>query len=136
MNLTTKAVGERTEAIVLAELLKAGYVVLLPFGDNQRYDMVIEENGIFKRIQCKTAHTVASGTAIGFKTASSYAHRGRPSRGYKGEADLFGVYAPSTGKVYLVPVDAVGVSSCNLRLTASRNGQVQGVRLAKEYELK
>jgi len=29
----------------LAEFLKMGFPVLLPFGDNQRYDMVIEAGG-------------------------------------------------------------------------------------------
>jgi len=45
----TKAIGEISEAIVLAEFLKMGFPVLLPFGDNQRYDMVIEAGGRFLR---------------------------------------------------------------------------------------
>lgn len=41
----TKSIGEITEAVVLAEFLKAGFPVLLPFGDNQRYDAVVEVRG-------------------------------------------------------------------------------------------
>jgi hypothetical protein len=37
----TKSIGEISEAIVMAEFLKAGFPVLLPFGDNRRYDMVV-----------------------------------------------------------------------------------------------
>src|SRR5262249_30713483 len=51
----TKSIGEVSEAIILAEFLKAGFPVLLPFGDNQRYDMVVEVGGRFLRVQCKTA---------------------------------------------------------------------------------
>ena len=136
MSETSKTVGERTEAIVLAELLKAGYVVLLPFGDNQRYDMVVDDGGKFLRIQCKTARLISNGGVLYFKTCSTYAHRGRPTRGYRGEADLFGVYAPELGKVYLIPVDDVGESAASLRVTPARNGQTNGVRLAEQYELK
>ena len=131
--MNSKTVGERTEGIVLAELLKAGYVVLLPFGDNQRYDLVIEVEGQFKRIQCKTAR-LAQGV-LRFKTCSSYAHRGRGQRGYRGEADLFGVYAPAIKKVYLVPVDAVGESEATLRLEPAKNGQARGVRMAQDFEI-
>lgn len=135
--MNTKSVGERTEAIVLAELLKVGYVVLLPFGDNQRYDLVIEQDGIFKRVQCKTAQLSArSENALVFPTCSTYAHRGRSSKDYRGAADYFGVYSPDTGQCYLVPVDAVGVKVAHLRLAPARNGQVANVRLAQDYLLK
>jgi hypothetical protein len=46
-------VGARTEAIILAELTNRGYRVLLPFGYNQRYDLVLEIDGSFG-VQCKT----------------------------------------------------------------------------------
>ena len=32
-------IGQRTEAIVLAALVRRGYRVLTPFGTNQRYDL-------------------------------------------------------------------------------------------------
>jgi hypothetical protein len=40
-------VGLRTEAVILAELLRRGYQVLVPFGVNQRYDLVIDLDGEF-----------------------------------------------------------------------------------------
>jgi PD-(D/E)XK endonuclease len=51
-----KATSERSEGIVLGELMKLGKVVLFPFGNNQRYDLVIDEgDGRFVRVQVKTA---------------------------------------------------------------------------------
>ena len=35
----TWAAGDIPEAIVLAEFLKAGFPVLVPFGHNRRYDL-------------------------------------------------------------------------------------------------
>ena len=47
-------VGHRTEAAILSELVRRGYAVLLPFGVNQRYDLVLDLEGRFVRAQCKT----------------------------------------------------------------------------------
>ena len=71
-------------------------------------------------------------------TAITYARvGGKPHirKGYKGEADYFGVYSPDTGKVYLVPVDEVPGAIAKLRLHATKNNQQKGVRWAKDYEI-
>jgi len=44
----------RTEAAILGELVRRGYKVLIPFGTNQRYDLVFDLDGDFARAQCKT----------------------------------------------------------------------------------
>jgi PD-(D/E)XK nuclease superfamily protein len=56
-------VGQRTEAIVLAELVRRGYRVLTPFGTNQRYDLAIDLGDRFLRAQCKTGR-LRRGTII------------------------------------------------------------------------
>lgn len=105
--MNTKDVGDVTVAMVLASLVKAGRAVLIPFGDNRRYDLVIEEDQCFKRIQCKTGHMMSNGS-IRFSTCSSTFHRsGGRKMSYRGQADLFGVYCKETNKVYLVPVELV-----------------------------
>jgi hypothetical protein len=130
--MNTKDVGERSEAMVLAALLKAGKTVLQPFGDNQRYDLVVEEAGKFTRIQVKTARRVKG--ILSIPTCSTYAHRGRPRRDYRGQADLFMAYCPDTDKVYRIPVELVGRTHVYLRLEAPRNGQSKRVRWAKDFE--
>lgn len=129
--VNTKTIGERSEAIVLATFLRAGKVVLQPFGDNQRYDFVLDEGGKFIRVQVKTVHLKA-GYLCGYTCSSSY-HRGGKKRLYHGEADIFALYSPDTDKVYMVPVNDVG-ACINLRLTPAKNGQKSRVRLAKDYE--
>ena len=136
-----KAVGERSQVIIIFRLLEAGYNVLTPYGDNTRYDLVIEDaDGNFYRIQCKTGWVENDGAYIAFKTASSYYHTraGRTSHGrrdYRGQIDYFAVYCPDTGKVYLVPIDHVGTASAHLRLLPTANKQEKYVRWAKDYEL-
>jgi len=130
-----KTIGERSEGMVLAALLRAGKVVLQPFGDNQRYDLVIDEDGTFVRVQCKTARWRREGESFQFDSCSSQVHRGQGKRGYRGQADVFGVYFPVTDTVYLVPVDDVGTNLVVLRVAAPKNGQKKGVRMAADYRL-
>lgn len=130
---TPKETGERSEGLILAALLQAGKVVCLPFGDNQRYDLVIDEGDRFVRVQCKTGRVVKD--VVVFHSCSLHYHRDKGSRSYRGQADLFGVYVPDLHKVYLVPVADVAVSNGALRLSPPKNNQTKGVRYAATYEL-
>lgn len=122
--------------MVLAALLRAGLVVLVPFGDNQRYDLVIDDGGRFYRVQCKTAHLSRAGRegTILFDTCSSQAHRGKGRQGYRGQIELFGVYSPDLDRCFLVPVGDVGGVEATLRL---RDVTKPGPRpkLAEDYAL-
>lgn len=132
--MNTKARGDISEAKVLAALVAAEKTVLVPWGDNQRYDLVVEaDGGNFSRIQVKTGALVNG--RIKWATASTYAHRGGSRRDYNGDADSFAVYCPDNDKVYLVPVGEVGVVNACLRLSAPKNGQKAGIRWAEDYEL-
>lgn len=129
-----KAKGERSEACVLAALLKQGYVVLMPFGDNQRYDMVIESGGCFMRVQCKTGR-LRDGI-IAFQPGSRAGGQGR-RRGYQGEIECFGVYCPDNDTVYIVPIgDCPGRNLMHLRVDQPKNGVcISTMHWARDYEL-
>lgn len=95
--------------MLLARLVQAGERVLIPFGENVRYDLVIDQDGSFIRVQCKTGRLKDG--AVRFPTCSSTYHhpanRGISNchQGYTGQADVFGVYCPDTGGTYIVPVE-------------------------------
>jgi PD-(D/E)XK endonuclease len=132
-----KQVGDRSTLAVMLALAGAGYSILLPFGENTRYDLAIEKDGRLFRVQCKTGR-LHNGTVL-FKTASTYSHHPRPAvamRSYHGEIDYFGVYCPGNGAVYLIPFEAApNRSSAALRVEPSRNGQKKRIRDAAEYEI-
>ena len=48
--MNSKAKGQLSEARVLYEFQKYNIPVCLPWGDNERYDMVAEFDGKFNRI--------------------------------------------------------------------------------------
>ncbi len=112
-----KAIGENSEAQALARLLGMGKVVLLPFGNNQRYDLVIDEGGVFIRAQVKTGR-LRNGV-VSFRTCSTNGFTG-VSKGYTGEADVFLVYCPENREVYQVPVAEVGREKAHLRVDSGK----------------
>jgi hypothetical protein len=127
-------VGQRTEARILAYLVGHGYSVLIPFGVNQRYDLVLDLGGNFVRAQCKTGR-LRQGSIV-FRSSSVITSKTRNVlRGYAGEADVFLVHCPQFEPVYCVPVSEARVSQMYLRVEPCRNGQHERVNWAREYEL-
>ena len=134
-----KDVGDVTQAMVMARLVEAGKQVLVPFGENVRYDLVIDDLGSFVRVQCKTGR-LRNG-AVRFPTCSSTYHHpanqglANCHQGYRGQADVFGVYCPETDSVYLVPVEDLGSRSGYLRVVPTRNRQMKRIRWARDFEV-
>jgi hypothetical protein len=116
-------------------LSEAGYAVLVPFGENTRYDLAIDDGDSLKRVQCKTGRLREG--AVRFAACSSYAHHPNPKmvvRDYLGQIDYFGVYSPQTGGAYLVPVEDAQVRKAgSLRVTPAKNRQRRKIRLAADY---
>lgn len=130
--MTTARKGNTTEAAVLSALVERDFAVLVPFGEGHPYDLVVHLTAdLFLRVQCKTAR-VQKGCLL-FNSRST--DHGRGAGTYLGLADIFGVYCPATGSVYLVPVHEVPTSTAYLRIEPARNNQQRGIRYAADYEV-
>ena len=132
-----KDVGDRSTLAIILALKNAGYGVLLPFGENTRYDLAIESSGSLQRVQCKTGRLLNG--AVCFRTASSYYHHPNPkapAKHYRGQVDFFAVYCPETCGVYLIPIsDVPSDATASLRIRPARNNQRQRIRMAMAYEI-
>lgn len=53
--MNSKNVGNIGEAKTLAKFVELGIPVYIPFGDNEKADLVAEFNGKLNKIQCKTS---------------------------------------------------------------------------------
>jgi PD-(D/E)XK nuclease superfamily protein len=127
-------VGYRTEAAIMAALVKRGHRVLLPFGVNQRYDLVIECEGRFLRAQCKTGRL--RNEAVQFSAQSIQSNTWRTqTRSYEGEVELFIVHCTENDCIYVIPADEVPRCGMYLRLDPPPNRQCKGIRWVKDYEL-
>jgi hypothetical protein len=127
-------VGLRTEAVITSEPLRRGVRVLTPCGFNHRYDLVLDLDGEFVRVQCKTGRLRRG--AVHFNSESVRSNSSTAiRRPYDGEADGFLVHCPDTDEIYAVPVADAPKRSVTLRVDPTANSQTKGVRWASDYVL-
>ena len=130
----TKSIGDRSEMEAARALVRAGYIVSVPFGDSHRYDLIADKDGIMSRVQVKTGR-LRNG-AILFSPWSSHTHRNGPSiRTYAGEVEYIAVYCRETEGVYLVPIGEVNTMG-TLRVLPTKNRQRTHVRWASSYAVR
>lgn len=133
----TKAVGDRSELEVMGALIRNGYRIALPFGENHRYDLIADDGERLYRVQVKTGRLRKG--AIRVACHRSHAHRRKPGeraiRSYRGEVDYLAVYCPETKKVYLLPESELVDSFGHLRVNPAKNRQSRKIRWAWQFEL-
>jgi len=136
--MNTKDIGEICELKIITRLRELGFPILIPFGDNQRYDLVFEKENVFYRVQVKKGKLLKN-NSITFEPCSSYRHRRKVNtrRIYKNEIEYFGVYCFENNKTYLVPIsDVENIKTLvTLRLEKTKNNQEKNIRWAKNYDL-
>lgn len=129
--MNTKRIGDISEGEITIALLKAGKNVLKPVGDNNRYDLVIEDSGQFFRVQCKTGKLINGSIRANLRSVYLTTN-GTKVENYKGQIDFLAIYCPQVDKVYLVPETDIGRKQINLRIDESSG---YNVRWAYQYEL-
>jgi len=112
----TKDVGNISEAKLISRFLELRYTVAVVFGDNARYDLIIDKAGILNKIQCKTGRI--KGDNIVFNTASVSPFTNQ-SNYYYGEIDFFAVYCPDNDKCYMMRPSVVAKSKGRISLSNS-----------------
>ena len=127
---TPSRIGARTEGALASALARQFDVYMPLYSVNGRVDLVYDRAGQLIRVQCKTARI--AGTALTFHTVSQ---TNNIPAAYHGQIDEFGVYAPATNMVYLVPIAHAPSRACSLRLEPPLNGQAAKIRWAQDYEL-
>lgn len=100
--LDTPGKGDFTEAVVIAELKRRGIPVAVPFGDNERYDLVLEAEDHLWRCQVKTGWL--SDGKIQFHAKSQHTNsEGNVYKLYDGDVEFFLVYSHDLESLYLIP---------------------------------
>ena len=128
----TKDRGDETEAKVIHEMISHGYSVSIPFGDNDKYDLIVDDNGQLYRIQCKTAWQNKEQT-IRFNTHSQTTRKGNYHENTNdGRIDAFVVRYPRNGKTYWVRIEDATEQKMEFRFDAKINHP--SINWAEEYE--
>lgn len=135
MELNSKQKGNLTELQCLTAFYEQGCHVSLPYGENSRYDMIVDVNGKLLRVQVKTSSLKKEDeNAIEFSCRSTRVNsQGVVSNRYtSNEIDYFATFWK--GVCYLIPITECSVSK-TLRFVPPKSGQIKGISFAKDYEL-
>ena len=133
--LNSKQKGISTELQCLAAFGKIGLQTLIPYGDYARYDIVLDINNHFYRIQCKTASPSETEGAYKIACRSTAANRSRAAKRTYTEEEIDFFATIIEDKCYLIPIQECGSSSKTLRFEPPKNNSKVNVSYAKDYEL-
>ncbi len=132
MKTNWKTFGDIGEAIVIAEAIKKGYTVSIPFGDNKKYDLIIERNGKLEKIQVKYHSGNGKFIIVDYRYNKGY----KVKHYTKKDIDAIIVYDAYTEKCYYISSKyfAEGKRAINLRIIPTKNNQEKRVNWAKDFE--
>ena len=134
IELSTKEKGNLTELQCLTYWYSLGYKVSIPYGENSRYDFILDTGKQLLRIQVKTSHAIKTNDGFNFATSSTRINsKGSYRRSYtEDEADYFATYF--NGKCYFYPVKNCPKKSKTLRFNYPKSGQKANISLAEDFE--
>jgi hypothetical protein len=125
-----------------ARMLELGWIVLKPYGDNQRYDMVVDRGKGFEKVQVKST-SLKNGCIIA-STHSIY-NTTKISKSVQytiDDIDTFCIYCRDTKDVYIVPArdyleedNKTIRKSIKLRVDPTKNNQQKNVKWANAYKV-
>ena len=126
MEISPKQKGLNTELHCISYFSDCGFLVSVPYGDNGRYDLIVDVNGHLLRVQVKSASPTVdnsgkiSGIKFSCKSQRINTKESKTKRYSKDEIDYFATYW--NYQVYVVPVEETS-SSKYLRFYSSLNNQ-------------
>ena len=134
----SKEIGNLTELQCITGLYELGCDISVPFGNSQKYDLIMDYKGKLYKIQVKHAtekidNETGVVTHFVFKTRwQSHNSNGYKQNSYSEEdIDFFATYCQ--GKVFLIPVEECSGNTKTLRYVAPKSGQQDGINLANNY---
>ena len=132
---TTKDKGDLAELRIASDLMRQGYKVAIPFGDNWDFDLILYRDG-FERVQVKYAQS--DGEKVEVKAVSYSTNKGLTisAKQYTAaEIDWLAVYDVTTDECFYVPASELGdgMRMVTLRYKPARNNQTKGIRWTKDY---
>jgi hypothetical protein len=124
-----KTKGAIAEMAVAAKLLKAGWNVLFPFGENSRYDLAGEKNGKFIKVQVKYVSPSKGVLRVNCKSSNNWTVDKYTSK----DIDFIAAYDPCSSNIYFIPPSKFNSSAIVLRLSPARNKQRASINEAKDF---
>lgn len=135
-NAIAKHTGNICESLVLYRFLQQGWIVSKPFGDNARYDLIVERDGKLFRVQIKSANRPKEKDGQVIRIMLESKNTKGPVPYTAKEIDVFVAVDKQEEKIYWIPIEVTNKQrAINLRLTGGARAKLKSYRWAKDYEL-
>ena len=133
--MNSKDKGNLGQALTLAEFIKYNIPVAIPFGDNNRYDLIADFNGKLNRIQIKYCNQQTENNSIICPCSSSTNHTtNKHYTTYENDVDYICFYLPRWNKTMIIPIDVIGNrKEIYVRLDPPKNNQKSKITLVDDY---
>ena len=132
--MDTRITGELTELKCQMFCLERGFIVSKPIVDNARYDLLLDYNNKFYRIQIKTSRWMSEeheGIVFNCKSQRSVAGGNKIMKYTPEEVDFF--MTEFEGEFYLIPCERAK-SEMRLRFKPTKNHQDDKATFAKDFK--
>ena len=134
MPQNSKTKGQSSEARVLYEFAKRDIPICVPWGDNERYDLIAEFNNKFNRIQVKTCNEEVNGSIKCYCRSSTNHTTNKKLTTYENEIDYFVFVNQVYDLVAIVPIEFIGSKQViQLRITPPANGQIKNIHYFSDF---
>ena len=127
----SKRKGDLGEAMIMADILRRGYKVALPIGEDWRYDLIVLRQGKLERVQCKYVSSDGAMLQVPCRTSNSRFE----TRYTIDDIDWLACYHKESSTCYYIPAQLLGQGRtvfC-LRIRASKNNQTLRCHNAADF---
>lgn len=135
----TQSIGCYVELECISAFIKLGYTCCIPYGNDAKYDFIVDVDGKFIRIQCKSPmlikdENIVTSLLLSLRCSTTNT-KGTVTHGYtKEQIDYFATYY--NNNIYIIPITEIGNSSFTLRLIEPKNyGGNNAIHMANDYKL-
>ena len=127
--------GAIAEAAISLAAIELGCVVLRPFPEVRRYDLVIDNGPRLLRVQCKWGRLRGSVIVVTLATCRHTPHGYVRTRYTPDDVDGVAVYCHDLKRCYYLPIEAVAArSGIHLRVGPAANNQEAAINFAADYD--
>ena len=133
-----KLKGDRAEIEVARDLVRRGFRIAIPYGEDWNFDLIFARPGSERLERVQVKHTIPRGEVIPVRCQSASLTNGKVRRIKRYTAvtiDWMAAYCPQTDRCYYIPAVELGQGrkEISLRLQPPLNCQRKGIRYAADY---
>lgn len=107
----SKKKGIEAEVLFMYECIRRGYTVALPYGDNAKYDLIVDIKGKLRRVQVKAIHAKnTTGDCYRLKQRGQHLKDAYTEK----DIDILAIYVKDSNSWYLFKSDEIVTNAIQL----------------------